>query len=82
MGHSQCGGIRALLQGVKEVDDFNFIGDWLSIATSAKEKVLTQFGDQSIDEQANICEHEALHLSLDNSCFSRVILNNLTHGIF
>ena len=66
MGHSQCGGIRALLQGVQEVDDFNFIGDWLSIADSVKTKVLTQFTELSLDEQANICEHEAMHLSLDN----------------
>lgn len=66
MGHSQCGGIRALLQGVKEDSDFNFIGDWLSIAESAKEKVLKQFGSSAIEEQANVCEHEALHLSLDN----------------
>lgn len=66
MGHSQCGGIRALLQGVKEVDNFNFIAEWLSIAEEAKQKVLTQFASQPIDEQANACEHEALHLSLNN----------------
>ncbi len=66
MGHSRCGGIRALLQGVKENDDFNFIGDWLSIAASARDKVLTQFGDEHIDVQADKCEHEAMHLSLDN----------------
>ena len=66
MGHSQCGGIRALLQGVNEADDFNFIGDWLSIADAAKEKVLKQFANEPIDEQANVCEHEAMHLSLNN----------------
>lgn len=66
MGHSQCGGIRALLQGVKEADNFNFIADWLSIAEFAKEKTLEQFRDQSIEEQASVCEHEAMHLSLDN----------------
>ena len=66
MGHSQCGGIRALLQGVAETDDYRFIRDWLSIARSAKEKVLAQFGDQFIEEQANACEHESLHLSLNN----------------
>ena len=66
MGHSQCGGMRALLQGVTKTDDFNFIGDWLSIAKTAKDKVLAQFSHESIEEQANLCEHEALHLSLNN----------------
>jgi carbonic anhydrase len=61
MGHAMCGGISALLKGPPmPVDDF--LGSWMSVAESAKRRVLEMAPD---DPQA-ACEQEAVKLSLDN----------------
>jgi len=61
MGHAMCGGIRALLQGSPVPAD-DFLGSWMSVAESAKRRVL-----ESAPEDPQIaCEQEAVKLSLDN----------------
>jgi carbonic anhydrase len=61
MGHAMCGGIRALLQGSPVPAD-DFLGSWMSVAQSAKRRVL-----ESADEDPQTaCEQEAVKLSLDN----------------
>ncbi len=61
MGHAMCGGIRALLEGPPMQTD-DFLGSWMSVAESAKRRVLESAPD---DPQA-ACEQEAVKLSLDN----------------
>jgi carbonic anhydrase len=61
MGHAMCGGIRALLNGAPaEVSDF--VGQWVRIAEPAKERAMT--APKEAREQ--VCEHEAVRLSLEN----------------
>jgi carbonic anhydrase len=61
MGHAMCGGIRALLKGAPaEVCDF--VGQWVRIAERARVRALTAPPERRQD----ICEHEAVRLSLDN----------------
>ncbi|MDB2415485.1 carbonic anhydrase, partial [Rickettsiales bacterium] len=67
LGHSQCGGIRALLNDEAIGDEsYSFIKPWMSIIDSVKDDVKKNHGDLSIDEQAHICERSSLVVSLDN----------------
>lgn len=67
LGHSRCGGIRALMQGLPQGKDrCNFIGNWMSIAAGARQRVLTEFAEASPEEQACACEQAAIQVSLNN----------------
>jgi carbonic anhydrase len=70
LGHSQCGGIRALLNTSDEVlshgEEGGFIYNWMKIAKAAKEKTLTERKGKSQATQARFCEEEALKISLQN----------------
>ncbi len=61
LGHAMCGGIQALLNGApREVSDF--VGQWVSIAEPARELALKA----PPELQQQVCEHEAVRLSLAN----------------
>jgi len=62
MGHSRCGGIRALL-GAHEGD---FIGPWMRIAQPALQRAIKLAGEDDPDELRRICERETLKDSLVN----------------
>lgn len=70
MGHRQCGGIRALMQNSSEERQATFVGKWMSIAKSAKTKVLQQYGpikpDTDMDMLCRHCEMESISVSLEN----------------
>jgi carbonic anhydrase len=61
MGHAMCGGIRTLLNGAPaEVSDF--VGQWVRIAEPARQRAIKA----PPERQQDICEHEAVRLSLTN----------------
>ncbi len=61
LGHAMCGGIKALLEGAPdEVSDF--VGQWVRIAEPARQRAMLAPPEQRQD----ICEREAVRLSLDN----------------
>ncbi len=61
MGHAMCGGIQALLNGAPaEISDF--VGQWVRIAEPARARAMAAPAEQRQD----ICEHEAVRLSLAN----------------
>jgi carbonic anhydrase len=64
MGHSSCGGIKALMT----MEDFesDFVGSWVKIGLPAKETTLSQMGDKPLTEQCSFCEQEAVNVSLRN----------------
>jgi len=66
LGHSQCGGIKALMQSEVLNEKDSFISTWVSIVKAAKDKVNAQFPDLSMEQKCHICEQEALQISLDN----------------
>ncbi len=66
LGHSQCGGIRALMQGRMSDDPDDFLGRWMRIAEPAKQKVLTDLPNKSAEVQRRAAELAAILVSLDN----------------
>ena len=67
LGHSGCGGIRALMDGEGITrNEYEFIGAWVSIARAARERVLRELAGESEAVQATACGQWAISLSLDN----------------
>lgn len=68
LGHSGCGGIRALMAGNTRTRDgeYSFIEPWMGIVSDAKAQVLARLPDAPLEEQAHACEKEALAVSLKN----------------
>jgi carbonic anhydrase len=68
LGHSSCGGIRALMdgEGIPGSSQYEFIGSWVSIAREARDKVLHELAGESLAVQAKACEQAAIALSLKN----------------
>jgi carbonic anhydrase len=66
LGHSQCGGIKALMAGNCGCSGDVFISNWMSIATPAKEKVLAELPEKEIQLQQRAAEQAAILLSLEN----------------
>ncbi len=66
MGHSQCGGIRALMEGSHEGKTHKFIDPWMAIMAPARELVARSHSGMPLDEQCRLCEQAAIGVSLDN----------------
>jgi carbonic anhydrase len=67
LGHSSCGGIRALLDGEGLTEhNFEFIGSWVAIAGEAREKVKRELAGASDAVQATACGQAAIEISLRN----------------
>ena len=67
LGHSGCGGIRALMDGEGvTAHNFEFIGTWVSIAAEARERVMRELSGEPDAVQARACEQAAIALSLKN----------------
>lgn len=66
MGHSQCGGIRALMEGKHEGKMHKFIDPWMAIMSPARKMVEQEHTHASLDEKCSLCERAAIGVSLDN----------------
>jgi carbonic anhydrase len=62
MGHGQCGGVRALLDGAPE-EAGDFVAGWMGIAAPARRHVLSCVPAEARQEA---CELETVRLSLAN----------------
>jgi len=66
LGHSQCGGIRALMRG-PEGDHGDFIESWMAIAHPARARVCdAPDAPGDFDAMCHQCEHESIRVSLRN----------------
>ncbi|HRD64818.1 MAG TPA: carbonic anhydrase [Candidatus Competibacter sp.] len=67
LGHSRCGGIRALLEGYGENEEGEgFIAPWVKIAASARDEVLQRWPDASKEFKQRACERAGIRASLNN----------------
>jgi len=66
MGHAQCGGIAALMEGMCDAGSTGFIAKWMQIVDKARQQVLRELPNKSRDFQARACEQAAILVSLEN----------------
>ena len=66
VGHSKCGGIRALMEGKHEGKMHKFIDPWMAIMASAREEVARKYPDGSLDDKCAHCERAAIGVSITN----------------
>ena len=66
LGHSGCGGISALMEGVPDGLVAEYIGPWMEIAKRAREQVLKDLAGKEPAVQIRACEQAAILVSLEN----------------
>ena len=66
LGHSGCGGISALMEGVPDGLSAEYIGPWVSIAERARERVLKELAGKDPAVQIRACEQASILVSLEN----------------
>jgi len=66
MGHSRCGGIRALMEGRHSAETHGFIDPWMNVMVPARDRVMRTNPDVDLDKQCSLCEREAVGVSLEN----------------
>ncbi len=65
LGHSQCGGIRSLLEK-NTVDPNGFIAKWMQLAKLSSHTAVSDKADLLIEDQVERCEKESIVGSLEN----------------
>ena len=63
MGHGQCGGVRALLEGAPP-EAADFVAPWMRIADRARDRALRCMPAEARQEA---CERETVRLSIENA---------------
>jgi len=67
MGHSQCGGVAAFIDGLDEQrHDHEFIHKWTSIMDPLGAEVLQRAGSETPEELQRFCECASVRQSLEN----------------
>lgn len=65
-GHRQCGGIKALFEGMTEGQDGEFIKPWVNMARRAAERVQEEIPEAGFEEKLCQCEMAGILVSLEN----------------
>jgi len=66
LGHSQCGGIYALMDHIDLLEKKKFIGKWVQLAKAARTQVFSEHPKASTEEQAILCGQYAIRHSINN----------------
>ncbi|KAA8545658.1 hypothetical protein F0562_020891 [Nyssa sinensis] len=66
VGHSCCGGIRALMSMQDEVNSSSFIRSWVVVGKNARLRTKSAASNLSFDQQCRHCEKESINGSLLN----------------
>ncbi|XP_058007262.1 beta carbonic anhydrase 5, chloroplastic isoform X2 [Hevea brasiliensis] len=66
IGHSCCGGIRALMSMHDDVETSSFIGSWVVVGMNARLRTKAAASNLSFDRQCRHCEKESVNCSLGN----------------
>lgn len=82
LGHSQCGGIRALVEGFDSgcQRPKSFITKWMEIARPAHDALLQEHEKLSLDEKMHHAEQYALVHSLNNIATFPWIVERIAQG--
>lgn len=66
LGHRQCGGIKALFEGVPDALGGEFIKPWMNMAQRASERVRAEHPHARDEEKLCECEMAGIVVSLEN----------------
>ena len=66
LGHSGCGGVRALVENAPEVPTGDFVAQWIAIANPARERAFAVAAKEQQETLRHICELEVVKVSLVN----------------
>ena len=67
LGHSRCGGIKALMDGEGITEhNYEFIGPWVSLARPARDEVMQAMPHETHACQTRACEQASVRMSLEN----------------
>lgn len=66
LGHRQCGGIKALFEGIPEGMEGEFIKPWVNMAKRAADRVREEHPHATEDESLCHCEMAGILVSLEN----------------
>lgn len=66
LGHRQCGGIKALFEGVPDALGGEFIKPWMNMARRASERVRAEHPHARDEEKLCECEMAGIVVSLEN----------------
>jgi carbonic anhydrase len=66
LGHSQCGGMQALLSDNDITEKGGFIARWITLAKPARDHILHDHPHASFDKKVELCTKQALLNSLEN----------------
>uniref|UniRef100_A0A5B6ZQ27 Carbonic anhydrase n=1 Tax=Davidia involucrata TaxID=16924 RepID=A0A5B6ZQ27_DAVIN len=81
VGHSCCGGIRALMSMQDEVNSSSFIRSWVVVGKNARLSTKTVASSLSFDQQCRHCEKESINRSLLNLLTYPWIEERVTRGL-
>ncbi|XP_058088424.1 beta carbonic anhydrase 5, chloroplastic isoform X2 [Magnolia sinica] len=82
IGHSCCGGIRALMSMQDEVDSSNsFIREWVIVGKNAKLRTKAATANLDFDQQCKHCEKESVTRSLLNLLSYPWVEKRVSEGI-
>ncbi len=65
-GHSECGGIKSLMEGDHLDHNYVYIDPWMEIARTARYEVIEKHFDKNFAEQCELCEKASIGVSLNN----------------
>lgn len=65
LGHTQCGGIHALLEGAVASEQ-TFIAEWMGIAEAARKQVEIEYSNATAQQRHRACEQRSILVSLNN----------------
>lgn len=66
LGHSNCAGVRALYERKVDEPAFEFIGPWVEMMGSARDKVASKFNHEYSPDAHQCCAEECLKNSVKN----------------
>lgn len=66
LGHSGCAGINALINSEETMKNTDFVGKWMNLAMTAKERAVAKAENKDGNHLQHKCEKEGIIHSLDN----------------
>ena len=83
MGHGQCGGVVAFIDGLDEQrHDHEFIHQWMLMMDPLGTEVLRRAGSETGEDLQRLCEFAAVRQALENLKTCLIIRERLAGGTF